>query len=178
MLKINALIESADNNILTITDINTSNIYIVEVSDNTSVFDERGADKKSPNVLTSGQRVEVYYSGISTKSIPPKINAAKIIILDKDSDIINNPNENGMFVMRAKIESIDEKIGVVVTESQYADGPYFVITSQDTLYIGKFKEAISRDDLSENMIVEIEYSGQVMMSYPPQIVALKITVIE
>ena len=80
--------------------------------------------------------------------------------------------------MIARIDKIDEKLEVMVKESEYTYGTHLVITSDSTQYIGKDGQKITRDDLRAAQVVEILYNGQVMLSYPPQIVALRITVIE
>ena len=80
------------------------------------------------------------------------------------------------FVMTARITAIGERIEVDVSEGPYdASGPYWVITSDSTAYRKENGEAIARADLSVGDTVEIVYGGQVMMSYPPQIVATQIT---
>ena len=79
--------------------------------------------------------------------------------------------------MRAVIKEIGEKIEVEVTESEYTFGIHWVITHSSTAYYGKAGESITRSDLNVGDTVEILYSGQVMLSYPPQIVAAKITVV-
>ena len=79
--------------------------------------------------------------------------------------------------MTAVIDNISDRIEVTVLESEYTSGVHWVITSKDTEFIGKNGEKIAREDLSVGDKVEIVYSGQVMMSYPPQIVGRKITVI-
>ncbi len=79
--------------------------------------------------------------------------------------------------MTATIKQMGEKIEVEVTKSEYASGIYWVITSNDTVFTNTAGEALTRNDLQAGDSVEILYSGQVMMSLPPQIVALKITVL-
>lgn len=86
------------------------------------------------------------------------------------------PNGGGEVMMIARIEAIGDKIEVMVTESEYSFGTHLVITSETTQYIGKQGKKISRSDLSVGQTVEIIYSGQIMLSYPPQIVAKRITV--
>ena len=86
------------------------------------------------------------------------------------------PDVNGKVTMTARIEAMGDKIEVMVTESEYTWGTHLVITSEDTQYIGKNGESITRDKLYVGQTVEIIYSGQVMLSYPPQIVAQRITV--
>ena len=85
-------------------------------------------------------------------------------------------DETAEYGMRAKITAIGEKIEVDVSEGPYgAEGPYWVITSDSTAYRNASGEAITRADLAVGDTVEIVYGGQVMMSYPPQIVAMRIT---
>lgn len=87
-----------------------------------------------------------------------------------------NKNAEGT-KMTAKIIAIGEKIEVEVIEGEYgATGPYWVITSPETTYLDKNGNVVSRLSISVGDTVEIVYSGQVMMSYPPQIVALKIQI--
>ena len=81
------------------------------------------------------------------------------------------------FRMTAKIEAIDEKITVDVIEAEYAEGVYLVITSDATDFLDKNGKKIKKSDLRVGDTVEIAFGGQVMMSYPPQIVAASIKVI-
>lgn len=76
--------------------------------------------------------------------------------------------------MTAKVINVGEFVEVEVTESDYTSGIHWVITSEDTVILNKYGFRASRNDLSPNQEVEITYSGQVMMSYPPKIVARKI----
>lgn len=84
---------------------------------------------------------------------------------------------DGSVVMKAEVKAINDKIEVEVIESEYTFGVHWVITSEGTKYFDKDGNKIDRDDIKCGDVVEIRYSGQVMMSYPPQIVAAKITVI-
>ena len=81
------------------------------------------------------------------------------------------------FSMKATILNIGDRIEVDVTEAEYAEGLYWVITSDATVYLDKSGERISRSDLKAGDSIEIFYSGQVMMSYPPQIVAARIRIL-
>ncbi len=76
------------------------------------------------------------------------------------------------FTMTATVTAIGDKIEVNVSEGPYgAEGPYWVITGEATSYFDKNGNAIGRKALAVGDTVEITYSGQVMMSYPPQIAA-------
>lgn len=79
--------------------------------------------------------------------------------------------------MTATVERIFDRIEVNVTESEYTSGIHWVITSDETVFIGKDGEKITREDIAVGDTVRIVYNGQVMMSYPAQIVARKITVL-
>ena len=81
------------------------------------------------------------------------------------------------FVLKATVSAVGERLEVEVIESDYAFGPYWVIISDATEFVGKGGESIKKSDIKSGDTVEITYSGQVMMSYPPQIVAHKIKVI-
>ena len=99
---------------------------------------------------------------------------------DDDNDNLNDHDDGSKpgsdFKMTAKITEIDEKIAVDVIESPYTSGIHLVNTAKATEFFGRDGNAISRSDLKVGDTVEILYSGQVMMSYPPQIVAARITV--
>lgn len=79
------------------------------------------------------------------------------------------------FHLKAIVKSNDggDRLEVEVIESDYAFGIHIVHTSNAT-FINAEGEAISPSDIQVGDTVEITYSGQVMMSYPPQIVGLKV----
>ncbi len=81
--------------------------------------------------------------------------------------------------MIAVIKNIDDKIEVEVVEGEYgASGIYWVITSNDTVFADSESNHILASSLKVGDTIEITYGGQVMMSYPPQIVAKKIVKIK
>ena len=81
------------------------------------------------------------------------------------------------FSMKATILNIGDRIEVDVTEAEYAEGLYWVITSDATVYLDRDGGRITRSDLKAGDEIEIRYSGQVMMSYPPQIAAAHIRIL-
>ena len=85
----------------------------------------------------------------------------------------NNINEE--FKMLAMVKNIDEKIEVEVIESDCLFGIYWVIVGEQTQFFENGNN-IDRSKLKAGDKIEIKFSGQVMMSYPPQIVAHKITI--
>lgn len=93
-----------------------------------------------------------------------------------NSNPSGNGGENGdEFVLKATVNSQTEHhIEVEVIESDYAFGVYWVLTGADTVFLDANGKAIAISDIRAGDIVNITYSGQVMMSYPPQIAAHKI----
>ncbi len=92
-------------------------------------------------------------------------------------------NENGEIgdsvKMTATVLNISDKIEVDVIEGEYgASGIYLVITSDETAFADSNGAPIARSDIEVGDTVEIQYGGQVMMSYPPQISAKSIKVCE
>lgn len=82
------------------------------------------------------------------------------------------------FVMTASVDNVADRIEVTVIEAPYGNtGPFWVITSEETVILGKDGKKIGREDINPGDKLEITWGGQVMMSYPPQIAALKIRVI-
>ena len=81
------------------------------------------------------------------------------------------------FRMTATVTAIGEKIEVNVIEGSYgASGPYWVITGSGTAYRDKNGTKKNRGDIAVGDTVTIVYSGQVMMSFPPQIVAKEVII--
>lgn len=83
--------------------------------------------------------------------------------------------------MTATVTSTENggQIAVDVISGDYGvTGVYLVHLSAETAFYGANGAPISRADLKAGDTVEIRYGGQVMMSYPPQIVAGSITVLE
>lgn len=100
---------------------------------------------------------------------------------DDENNDSNNDHDDGSkpgsdFKMIAKVTDIAEKIAVDVIESEYTSGIHLVNTAKATEYFDKNGNAISRSEIKVGDTVEILYSGQIMLSYPPQIVAARITV--
>lgn len=79
------------------------------------------------------------------------------------------------FTLTGIVKAVSDRVEIEVVGSDYAFGIYWVLISPDTQLVGADGNAISITDLKEGDTVEVVYGGQVMMSYPPQIVAKKIT---
>lgn len=80
----------------------------------------------------------------------------------------------GDFRMVATVTELGEKITVDVTEAEYASGIHWIIVSDETAIVTKDGYKLSREDIKVGDKVEITYNGQVMMSLPPQIVAISV----
>ena len=90
----------------------------------------------------------------------------------------NGESQDSDFKLTAIVKNLGEKLEVEVIESAYAFGEYWVITPDGIPYTDKDGAEISRSDIQSGDKILITYRGQVMMSYPPQIVATEIKVIE
>ncbi len=80
------------------------------------------------------------------------------------------------FEMKAEVAGLSEKLEVNVTEAEYAEGIYWIIISEETEILNSDGKKISRDEIAMGDKVIITYNGQVMMSYPPQVAAIKIEI--
>ena len=81
------------------------------------------------------------------------------------------------FVLKAVVNSVTDRLEVEVIESDYAFGVYWVLLNENTKYENSEGQSISLSDIKPGDTIEITYNGQTMLSYPPQIVAWKVTLI-
>ncbi len=81
------------------------------------------------------------------------------------------------FVLKAVVKAVTNgTVEAEVIESDYAFGIYWVRTGENTQFSYSDGSAATIDDIAAGDTVQISYNGQVMMSYPPQIVALSIVI--
>ena len=79
--------------------------------------------------------------------------------------------------MTAVVKAIGYSIEVEVIEGDYgAAGIYWVNFSSDTTFVDANNQTVSSSDLNVGDTIEITYSGQVALSYPPQIFAKRIQI--
>ena len=79
--------------------------------------------------------------------------------------------------MTAVVKNVSNILEVEVIEGEYgASGIYHINISSNTVLLDKNNNPIDISRFSVGDVVEITYGGQVMLSYPPQIVALKIQI--
>lgn len=81
------------------------------------------------------------------------------------------------YILKATVCSVGDVLTVEVIESDYAFGTYIVLISDSTVYESATGDTLSLTDISIGDTVEITYGGQVMMSYPPQIVGKRVRLI-
>lgn len=89
----------------------------------------------------------------------------------------NYEQQGEEFVLKAVVNSVTDRLEVEVIESDYAFGVYWVLLNENTKYENTDGASISLSDIKPGDTIEITYGGQVMMSYPPQIVAWKVTLL-
>ena len=82
---------------------------------------------------------------------------------------------NTEYSMKAIVESVSSgRLEVTVYDAEYAEGIYSINFDADTKFLDASGKKISPSDIVAGDKVEIFYSGQVMLSYPPQVYAGKI----
>ena len=84
------------------------------------------------------------------------------------------PASAPIFEMEAVVLELGEKITVDVTKSEYTSGVHLVIPSENVAVSDAKGNALSLSDIGVGDKLRIVYNGQVMLSYPPQIVATAI----
>jgi hypothetical protein len=140
--------------------------YLVKLTKNT-VCEIDG--KKAPySDIKVGSSVVVTYDGVATRSIPAQITASKIV---------SSTEPLASVTMTATVIAVDGgMLRVDVVESEYTYGEHVVHVSDATPILSANGSLIALSDISVGDTVEITYGGQVMLSYPPQIVAKRIQV--
>ncbi len=85
-----------------------------------------------------------------------------------------NNSAKGDFSMKAAVLDVSERIEVEVYEAEYAEGVYWIVYDENTVFTNEGGKKITVSDIKEGDKVEIFFSGQVMMSYPPQVYAISV----
>ena len=80
----------------------------------------------------------------------------------------------GDFSMKAVVQSVGEKIEINVYEAEYAEGIYWIVYDKNTVFADEDGNKISLSEIKAGDKIEVFFSGQVMMSYPPQVYAISI----
>lgn len=89
---------------------------------------------------------------------------------------VEERNADGEFFYRGIVKSVDARkyIEIEIIDSQVAFGIYQALVDSGTLFFNAEGDVIDRADIKVGDTVEVIFSGQVMLSFPPQIYAQKI----
>ena len=88
--------------------------------------------------------------------------------------------EESEVVYRGKVTNLGDKtaLEMEIVDSTIAFGPYRVLIGDTTAFYGVNGEKIDREEIKLDDVIEVVFSGQVMMSYPPQIAAKRVYIAE
>ena len=86
--------------------------------------------------------------------------------------------QKGEFSLIGTVKELNDKILVGIDESDYMSGDMLLIISKNTAIKNSSGDTISVSDIKVGDRISVSYNGQVMMSYPEQVAALEITVID
>ena len=88
--------------------------------------------------------------------------------------------EEGEVVYRGRVTKLGDnrEMEMEIVDSTIAFGPYRVLIGDSTTFYGVNGEEIDRETIELDDIIEVVFSGQVMMSYPPQIAAKRVYIAE
>ena len=115
-----------------------------------------------------------------TDSTPDKGDGSNWDATNKENGGLKNSSislNEGEVVFRGKVTSINKKeIQMEILDIEIAFGIYRVLYNSETPFFGLDGQQITLSDIEIGDVIEVVFSGQVMMSYPPQIVAVKIAV--
>ncbi len=81
-----------------------------------------------------------------------------------------------LYTLTGTVNDIGDHIDFTVIENSYASGIFWAITDSQTVYVFDDGEAAERTDITAGVEITVEYSGQIMMSYPGQIYAKKVII--
>ena len=89
---------------------------------------------------------------------------------------VEERNADGEFFYRGTVKSVDARkyIEIEIIDSQVAFGVYHVNVDGGTLFLNAEGGVIDRADIKVGDTIEVIFSGQVMLSFPPQIYAQKV----
>ena len=98
---------------------------------------------------------------------------------DKTPSGEDEPQGETLVKMTATVLNVTDRLEVDVIEGEYgASGIFWVNVSSETAITDQGGAKLTLADIKAGSTVEIKYGGQVMMSYPPQIVAKSIILCE
>lgn len=88
---------------------------------------------------------------------------------------VEEKNADGEIFYRGTVSNVQANcIFIEIIDSQVAFGTYQVNTDKNTVYTNSDGKTIRRDSIKEGDTIDVIFSGQVMLSMPPQIYAQKV----
>ena len=78
--------------------------------------------------------------------------------------------------MEATVTEVGKRLLVEVTKSEYTSGPHVVLVNESTVIQDASGTPLCAQSIKIGDKLTVLCSGQVMLSYPPQIVAIRIIV--
>ncbi len=93
---------------------------------------------------------------------------------------LEEKNENGEFFFKGIVKSKDSTGHLLaeIIDSEVASGEYIVLYDDMTDFFDGSGKSVTINDVRVGDTIEIIFSGQVMLSYPAQIYANKIKILE
>ena len=79
--------------------------------------------------------------------------------------------------MAGTVTAVNNRIELTADETQYTSGPYSVIITEETKFSFANGNTATLDDVKVGDRVEITFNGQVMLSYPAQVVAHEVVIL-
>ncbi len=92
-----------------------------------------------------------------------------------DSQSENQPPNNSA-IITGTVTNVNSRIEMIADETEITSGPYSVIINENTDFYFADGSAANFADVESGQKVEITFNGQVMLSYPAQIVAHKVVI--
>lgn len=83
---------------------------------------------------------------------------------------------DGTVAMTGVVTDVGEKIAIIVTDEVYENEPIHVVINDNTSYVFSDGTNATKQSIKAGDRITIAYSGQMMLSYPGQIVAIKIII--
>ena len=155
--------------------------------DNSSAIDLDNANNEEAEIVTPETETEEKSEEQNEENNDNDAEASKekdalMVAKDENQNLNNdsekNENQNkSEFILKAIVKKVGEHIEVEVIESDYAFGIYWILTPNTTVYYNANGSKINRQNIKVGDTVEISYSGQTMLSFPPQVVAYSIKLI-
>lgn len=136
-----------------------------------------GDQKASVDDLKENMVVEVYTNGPVAESYPVQMGADKVVILNNGETVEETPQIRGEIT---EIDKNEEAVVLTVEGEKEEDTEYdkAKVTLQENTKVYKDEQEMHPDELSEGMTVEVYYKGVVDTSYPVQMGADKILILE